>query len=220
MSGGDNIFTLLSALAWPLGLLGGAYIFRDQIKRLLFAATQWFRGVTEVKIGGVELKGIRVEPGDKNFAQTRDIERVAATRSESDERDAIYANSRNLMLVHRVRPSDKPDQTFDISVFLVRKETNRATVARFNEVSHVDYDLGRFFGAGEYGSKYVVRDPANGYAMQTSAYGSPLCIARVHFHDGHVATLSRYLDFEMGTTDGSGNAKVRPEARPRGTNSE
>ena len=36
----------------------------------------------------------------------------------------------------------------------------------------------------------------DGFAVRLSAYGPTLCVARVRFHDGTEATLTRYLDFE------------------------
>lgn len=42
-----------------------------------------------------------------------------------------------------------------------------------------------------------MRTPDNGFAMTTSEYGSPLCVAKIHFHDGEVAENYRNLDFEI-----------------------
>ena len=52
---------------------------------------------------------------------------------------------------------------------------------------------------GEYGTKYIVENGTDGFAVKTNGYGPMLCEARIIFHDGTETTVSRYLDFE-GTT--------------------
>jgi hypothetical protein len=66
-----------------------------------------------------------------------------------------------------------------------------------NAIDFVDYYFGHYFGDQPYGSRYRVRDSEGGFAVVTAAYGEFLCIAEVHFHDGHVAKLDRYIDFAM-----------------------
>lgn len=217
---GDNFWTLLSSLAWPGAILVGAALFRDQIKSGADAALSWANRASEVKIGSVELRGLRVDVSEAELKKSSDIARVKASIEDYQERVQLYRSIRNLMLVHRIRPSSVKGQKFDISVYIVRKVTKTSKAGRLNDVDRVEYYLGQWFGEGEFGSKYVVSDPSFGFAMRTSAYGSALCIAKIHFHDGKVSTLSRYLDFEMGTNDNSGNDLVYPDRVRSGVNKE
>ena len=101
------------------------------------------------------------------------------------------------MLTHRIRPSKKEGQEFDISIFLIRKPSKIIQSAKFKDVEYVEYYLGKYFGGKPRGAKFIVKNPSNGFAMTTSAYGPPLCIAKIHFRDGNIAETYRFLDFEM-----------------------
>ncbi len=214
----DNYWTLLSSLVWPGSILAVGIIFKDQLSRLIGASALWVKGITEVKVGSIELKGVLIDPGGDIFDKTGETSRVPATKLEKENRNKIYNSSRNILLVHKIRPSTKKGQLFDISIYLIRKMNKGHPAARFNEIDYVEYYLGSYFGAGEFGSKYIIKNPDNGFAMQTSAYGGTVCVATVHFHDGEVSTLNRYIDFEMGNTADIGNQLVFPDATPKKSN--
>ncbi len=206
----SNLWDVLSALAWPVVLAALLFFYRHKLTELVDAFTAKFQTASHIKLGTVELKGPLVDPSEEGGVSAGDglpfdgneYSRVRATKKDMDARDAIYDSTRSLMLAHRIRPSKNPGQKYDISIFLVRKFSKNQTTARFNDVDHVEYYLGKWFGGKAYGSKYVVRTSDNGFAMTTSAYGSPLCVAKIHFHDGTMAETSRYLDFEMAPVFG------------------
>ena len=197
---GSNFWDVLSALAWP-GAIAALFLFyRSHLTRLIDAFTSKFERAADIKLGSIELKGARLDPSPEApevAIDGNDYSRVKAEETDRLERDRLYNSTRSLMLVHRIRPSEKKGQEFDISIFLTRKTSKDNKTARFNDVDFVEYYLGRWFGGKPHGSKFVVRTPDNGFAMTTSAYGSPLCVAKIHFHDGEVAETYRYLDFEM-----------------------
>jgi hypothetical protein len=63
---------------------------------------------------------------------------------------------------------------------------------RLNDIKEVEYYLGRYFGAhrGEFGTKYVVQNGSDGFAVKLTAYGPSLCEARINFHDGTETTVT------------------------------
>lgn len=195
---GTNFWDVLSAFAWPgtLGIL--LIIYRSKLTQLVDAFTKKFERASEIKLGNIELKGPILDPtSTKVPLDGNDYSREAATSDDFKRRNDIYENTRSLMLAHRIRPSKKAGQKFDISVFLVRKTSKHSVTARLNDVDFVEYYFGGYFGEKPHGSKFIVRTSDNGFAVSTSAYGSPLCVAKIHFHDGVIAETYRYLDFEM-----------------------
>ena len=198
-------------MAWPI-LIGTVFFFyRPNLTRLIDAFTAKFENADDIKVGSIELKGARMDPtSDGQISIVGDVAidgndyaTQAASLADRERRNELYDKTRSLMLAHRIRPSRKKGQTFDISIFLVRKSSKELTTARFQDVSYVEYYFGKMFGEKPNGGKFIVRTPDNGFAMTTSAYGSPLCVAKIHFQDGEVAETYRYLDFEMAEVFGS-----------------
>jgi hypothetical protein len=95
------------------------------------------------------------------------------------------------MLVHRVVVSNKPDQLYDILIYLTPHPPSNATLVG---VTKVEYYFGKSWGQ----SIFTSVDRARGFAISTSAYGPFMCTAEIHFSDGDVAIVARYIDFEMG----------------------
>ena len=75
----DNIWTLLSSLAWP-GMIGVvAFAFRNQLRSVLDELVKKFRSAREVKIGNFELKGIYFEPKGHSAISGNNKDQVSAT---------------------------------------------------------------------------------------------------------------------------------------------
>lgn len=124
---------------------------------------------------------------------------VPADDALYENRHQSYGTNRNLFLVHRVRPTGRTHSvtslpTFDVSVYLI----SHKNFGHMNNVRRVEYYFGHHFGLklGERGTKYVVENGTDGFAVLVNAYGPMLCEARIIFHDGMETTVSRYLDFE------------------------
>lgn len=84
--------------------------------------------------------------------------------------------------------------TFDVSVYLV----SHKNFGHLNDVREVQYYFGQHFGLkqSEHGTKFIVENGSDGFAVRVNAYGPMLCEARIIFHDNTETTVSRYLDFE------------------------
>jgi hypothetical protein len=109
-----------------------------------------------------------------------------------EARDRIYEDNRDIFLVHQIRPSKRPEQLYDLFVFLAGAHG----VQPADIVDQADFFLGRYWG----NKVFSVRNPSVGetIGMTTSAYGPTLCLCRVTFKEPWgEAILHRFLDFEM-----------------------
>jgi hypothetical protein len=192
-----NLLDSLSGFAWPALALFAIYVFRTQIRSFLSLLSQQLASGAAVKWKDFEFRGLDI--------RTFDIKGTSAYQQEPADgtlftnRRAAYELNKNLFLVHRIRPTGEVHETsklptYDISVYLISHK-NRG---HMNEVKEVEYYFGRYFGSskGEFGTKFVVKNGTDGFAARINAYGPMLCEARLIFHDGTEATVSRYLDFE------------------------
>jgi prokaryotic YEATS domain len=92
--------------------------------------------------------------------------------------------------VHRLSPSKQTKQVYDVLIFLkAHKE------ASLLDVEKVEYYFGKHWG----NKIFTSTNKWNSFAIGTSAFGTFLCTAHVHFTDGYVSKTWRYIDFEMGT---------------------
>ena len=160
---------------------------------------------------GDTLYGARFEPdgvaylGKDSLSQSEREKRLSALTDQASpagrgaslhrERAERYQETGGWMLVHRYRASNAPDQEYDISVYLVEKESKTEKFKR-KAVAFVSYAVGELWR----GSPFTVTDPKNGFELKLSAYGPFLCIAEVHFRDGSTCRLERFIDFEMANT--------------------
>lgn len=197
MSALGELLSGLASLAWPGLIIYGVVYFRVQIREILenlksqLAAGAVFKW-KDFEFKGPELSKIDGEHGDAYHRENAD-------KAIYEKRHSSYKASKNLFLVHRARPTGKNHPknglpTFDVSIYII----GHKNFGRINDVELVEYYLGEHFGKSmsEFGTKYIVRNGNYGFAVRVNAYGPTLCEARIKFHDGSEATVSRYLDFE------------------------
>jgi len=187
----------LSGFAWPATVLFLGFLFRNQIRSFMQLIRQQLASGAALKWKDFEFKGVGLWSFD-----TRDgsgYRQEPADRTLFDKRHATYAANRNLFLVHRIRSTGTSHEitqlpTYDVSVYLI----SHKNFGHLNDVRQVEYYLGQHFGLkiSEFGTKYVVQNGTDGFAVRVNAYGPMLCQARVIFHAGTETTVSRYLDFE------------------------
>lgn len=191
-SGYHPLWTSVPTLAWVVLILIALFIFKDDLRSLLQLLTRRVRLGAGLKLGALEIGQAYVEPGQGTVSGGL----IRAVRKDADgrrhaQREQYYQPNRQLMLVHRVGPSHKPGQLYDILIYLIPHPTSNATLLG---VAKVEYYFGRSWGQ----SIFTSVDRARGFAIATSAYGPFVCTAEIHFSDGEVATVARYIDFEMG----------------------
>lgn len=212
----SKFLTALSGFAWPaLVLFAGAYFHREVRSILVFAKQQLASGAA-LKWKDFEFKGLDLASFDRRdgtgYTQVPADEALLTTRHSS------YKVNRNLFLVHRVRPTGRTHATtslptFDVSVYLI----SHKNFGHLNDVREVQYYFGHHFGLklGPHGTKYVVENGTDSFAVVVNAYGPMLCEARVVFHDGSETTVSRYLDFEGTNYRFHSDTNAADEAKTR-----
>lgn len=188
---------LIGNLAWPGLILLGVWYFRTDIRSALDAARRQFSSGANLKWKDFEFTGVKL--AEFNRTGLVGYKTELATREMLAARDANYAQHKRLFLVHSVRPTGKLHHrnglpTFDIMIKLLPHKH----YGKLNDVNRVEYYLGHYFGEpkSEFGTRYVVENGSDGFAIKVDAYGPTLCEAVVHFHDGSSVSCSRYLDFE------------------------
>ena len=114
----------------------------------------------------------------------------------TEERGKQRKSSRELYLVHAIVPSRRGSDWFDIFVFIIcPRRARHGFPEDMSDVIKAEFLLGRHWG----NKIYTVQNAGDSkhIGLATSAYGPTLCVCRVHFRNGQMAILSRYLDFEM-----------------------
>jgi hypothetical protein len=134
-------------------------------------------------------------PSDKPRATEKE-QSVEPQHEWTAKRTQEYDRTNRLFLVHVYEPSTRPNQKYDVTIFLMRHVPGGQPNQRdkFLEVEKLELYLGpawndRIFTALNEGGIIGVR---------TSAWGSFLAVGRVTFNDNRSPiVLQRYVDFEM-----------------------
>ena len=107
----------------------------------------------------------------------------------------IVEKQRGLFVVHTWRPSTQSGQVADITIRLHEHGPEWTPISN-GDVERVEYYLGSSF----FGGKAVSKTNANdGFRLDVSAWGSTVCVARVHFRNEDPVEIYRYLDFAVAS---------------------
>ncbi len=114
----------------------------------------------------------------------------------TDVRVGVYRDSRNVFLAHTIRPSKKPNQLYDIAIYLIPHRSNDPKYRRndLSDIVEAEFFLGEYFN----NKVFNIKNRGGVIGVTTSAYGPFLCTCKVLFTDGEQLMLNRYIDFEMG----------------------
>jgi hypothetical protein len=140
-------------------------------------------------------------PGPSESLEThRSVEKEASTSlsntSWTAERNSKYELTDRLFLAHVYEPSTRPNQKYDITVFLIRHRQGPAPNQRegFSEVEKLEL----YFGPSWNDAIFTALNNGGLIGVRTSAWGTFLATGRVIFKDGRPPLiLHRYVDFEM-----------------------
>lgn len=105
------------------------------------------------------------------------------------EREKIYGESRMIVLVHKLTPSNKTGFKYDISIYAKRHGDKD-----ISDVAKAEFFFGKSWGY----QTFTGEREGNVIGVSTSAYGTFLCTCWITFTDGQRASIYRYIDFEMG----------------------
>jgi hypothetical protein len=193
----EAFLSFLSSLVWPGTVLAVGYYLRDHINSaLLLLRQQIGRGAT-LKYKEFELIGVPLDSSTDK--EGKGFLREAAETELLEKRTAVYAAQKNIFVVHRVRPtgeyfSENKHPVFEVLIYLYPHKS----YGKLNDVKKVEYYFGHYFGRSQStnGTKYIVENGSDAFAVKVTAYGPMLCEARIVFHDGTEVVTNRYLDFE------------------------
>jgi hypothetical protein len=180
---------LLPTLLWWIFAVAVVLIFRKPFEELLRMLAWRLKSGAALKIASFEVGAVEVSPGggESHFP----ADNVRKDNGEFDKSRAVIGEEhRTIFLVHRLAPSKRDGQLYDVLLYLVPGLRHGSLAG----VKHVEYYFGKYWKQ----NVYMVIDRASGFSISTSAYAPFTCTARVHFSDGAHVYLHRYVDFEMG----------------------
>lgn len=181
---------LFQTLVWLLFILLLLFTYYNQVCNIISALVERIKNGSSFKAGPFEI-GQDLEK--LKYAEPIDLQNdsitIGAIGSDREKhRTLIYEKNRGVFLAHIITPSKKPDQKFDIYMYLVgHKRSN------FNDVVKAEFFFGHMWGNQVY-------DGINNngiIGISTSAYAPFLCTCCIKFNDGYEISLDRYIDFEM-----------------------
>ncbi len=181
----------LPTLVWAGLLLLAVLIFHRRINALLQVFEHRVRRGGGFKVGSLEIERGYVTPDTGTVSNGAVTTRRDEKRHRFTQRKEYYKPNRMIMLVHRITPSIKKNQLYDLLIYCVPHPKPDVTL---NGVKQVDYYFGTHWGD----MIFTSIDRARGFPVSTSAFGPFVCTAEIHFVDGQKAMVSRYIDFEMG----------------------
>lgn len=195
-----NFWTAVPTILWVGLIAAGLYLFREPLSELIKHLVTRVRAGASMRIGSVEFGAIHTEqhhvPTPIGESSSAPESAFIPGTSVSQEAMAFamartehYTTTRRIMLAHRLFQSSRPDQVYDVLIYLIPHGEGSLV-----EVTGVEYFFGRYWANKIFQSC----DRSHGYPILTSAYGTFLCCARVTFNDGTTQILFRYIDFEMG----------------------
>lgn len=186
------VWEAVPTLLWVLFLGILIWNFRTDIHEVVGAIVSRLKGGATIKLAGLEIgasSGLVASPGDFSKEDSRIGVYVDQNGVREKERASLYAQSRGVMLVHRLQRSKSESHLYDILIYVIPHKS-----CSLAAVTQIEYFFGHYWGNKVYPSN----DRSRGFPIVTSAYGPLLCTAKVYFNDGSTTTLSRYIDFEMG----------------------
>ncbi len=185
-----DILSILPSLLWFILAVVLLCVFKGVIQQLISAIIWRVKSGAQVKIASFEIGGSYVSPDPSISVRGKFIESLTDEGQQRyKERGEYYLSNRDLFLVHKLAPSERPNQLYDILIYLIpHKNPTLASVQK------VEYYFGRHWGD----KIFVSTGRASGFAISTSAYGPFVCTAKLYFTDGGSAMIWRYIDFEMG----------------------
>ncbi len=203
-------FGWLQAIKSPAMELKAQWLWIALLPILIVLLTGKYIG--KFKGGGIEFEQFKTEPQmrllpyaappvnpDSSEARSS-VEKETSVSSSSTswtaERNSKYEHSDCLFLAHVYEPSTRPNQKYDITVFLIRHIRGPAPNQRegFSEVEKLEL----YFGPSWDNAIFTALNNGGLIGIRTSAWGSFLATGRVVFKDGRPPLiLHRYVDFEM-----------------------
>ena len=130
-----SILGILNSFLWFVFLLILVILFRKNIAQVLYSLSWRVKSGAQVKIASLELGATYVAPDTDILKGGGVIEaRQDKQRKRYAERGNYYLPNRDIFMVHRLAPSKRPNQLYDILIYLVPHKA--ATLACVQKVEY------------------------------------------------------------------------------------
>lgn len=187
----STFWAIVPSVLWALIVAFSILWFQIEFRQIFKGLASRLRSGAALKLAGLEIgedSGLNAKPGDFSGEDSR-IGVREDDGARKRQRDALYSESRGVMLTHRLQRSSQDGQLYDILIYVIpHKSLSLAGVCT------VEYFFGHYWGDKIFPS----HDRSRGFPVVTSGYGPFLCTAKVIYNDGAEFVTSRYIDFEMG----------------------
>lgn len=187
-----NFWSILPSLLWIAFAVVALILLRRTLTQIADVLLWRLRTGSALKVASLELGQAIV--ADQEFA-SGDTVLYSAVRTDRGghrfkQRESFYLANRNLQLVHRVAPSRNPSYAYDVLIYLVPHTSGGGTLVSVKDVEY-------YFGKGWKNTIFTITDRSRGFQIALSTRGPFFCTAELHFTDGEVVTIGRYIDGEM-----------------------
>lgn len=182
-----GIYTLAQTILWFIFISIIVVAFYKYINSILSALALRVKRGASLKVWNFEFGALRVDESTKPESKFIDI---SVDESRYSQRKGLYDQFNKFFIVHRLFPSDKPGQLYDILIY-VRGHENES----LDNIEHVEYYLGESWGHNVFSSS----DRGSRFGIVISAFGAGfLCLASIQLRNKTVIKTWRYVDYEMG----------------------
>lgn len=173
---------------WIIFIIISCLVFRKQCKVLFNILLERLKHGSSFKAGPIEI-GEELKQLEYANQNNKSVVKSGSKGKEREiHRKQIYERNRKLFLSHVIYPSTKPNQKYDIFIYLIRHKSDNFD----------DIDKAEFFFGHMWGNRVFVEKLKKGIiGISTSAYAPFLCTCCIRFKDGSEIMLERYIDFEM-----------------------
>ena len=184
---------LFQSILWAGLILAAILLFRPQVTTLLARIAAAQRLKLGIAGGSIEFEGLPVVNPDEPEHSDNQVQ-VSESRSWIDLRHEIERSSREIYLVHALWTAEREPGKYYIHIYLKKHRGDSPHDKDYAAIAHAEFFLGRYWQ----NRVFKVRNEGKLLGIATWAYGPVLAVCRITFKDGHQATVSRYIDFEMG----------------------
>ena len=177
----------LPSFAWIVLAASIFYFLFVPIRDLSYAVAARVKSGARAELGPLKLEEIRVTA--RGPSRTSSKITVTQDKSLSEKLDKVRKDTQDYYVAHRLYPSEKAGQTYDIWIYVVPfKKT-------IDDIKSASY----YFGSGPWGDRvFTSLDRGKSFGIVVSAYGPMLAHVTIELKTGEKIESWSYIDFENG----------------------
>ena len=183
-----ELIKIIPSVLWFIFAVGLGWHFRNRINGFIEVVAWRLKAGAPFEVSNFKMGAIQISP----LTKRPEAGRTGSFRQDNGDFHKMRQSLRdlNIFIVHKIAPSEKNDQLYDVLIYLV-------TGLRYGNLSGVK-SVEYYFGSYWDKNVFEVVDRPSGFSISTSAFAPFTCTARILFSDGRTAILHRLIDFEMG----------------------